>query len=401
MKTLLVCNNFPWGLNEHFLFEELSAKTISGRYADDFFSFSVKCAGQKRELDPPIINIEDSPKLRISDLRCILWIPIFFKYYLKTLDRREIFTWRIKSILKTLLYVNRLGNVVQENGIRRIFTYWFNEKTNAAVILKRAKIISQVYTRAHGYDLYIERLDRGEFPFRYDVITDIDKVFVLSLAAFKYINNLYGSKNVVIAPIGVQVNHSIPSSTVDDKTCHMITCAFESPIKRVDLIRECILKAALDYPNTAFKWTYVGAQSPLEFLKESKKMANAIGVKNLIFDIFGYSPNNEIQEIFNRHKYTVAVLLSKSEGLPVFLLEAMSRGIPVLSNDVGAIGELTKNGGGTCMSFGTEKQGFSGALLKFIEDPDYLLGDQAREKILNEFNVEKTSKLLFDEMGIE
>ena len=128
MKTLLVCNNFPWGLNEHFLFEELSAKTISGRYGDDFFSFSVKCAGQKRELDPPIINIEDSPKLRISDLRCILWIPVFFKYYLKTLDRREIFTWRIKSILKTLLYVNRLGNVVQENGIRRIFTYWFKRE---------------------------------------------------------------------------------------------------------------------------------------------------------------------------------------------------------------------------------------------------------------------------------
>lgn len=63
----------------------------------------------------------------------------------------------------------------------------------------------------------------------------------------------------------------------------------------------------------------------------------------------------------------VAVLPSRAEGLPMFILEAMSQGRPVVATPVGGIATLIGTGGGTVVPVG-DAEALSHALGKYLSD---------------------------------
>jgi glycosyltransferase involved in cell wall biosynthesis len=99
------------------------------------------------------------------------------------------------------------------------------------------------------------------------------------------------------------------------------------------------------------------------------------------------------QQRVNRHVnyFDVFVMSSFSEGLPITLLEAMEAGLPIVATSVGGVPEALDNGKcGLLVNRGSSHE-IAEALIKLYDSPDlrYRLGHLARNRVRNEFTVEK------------
>lgn len=85
----------------------------------------------------------------------------------------------------------------------------------------------------------------------------------------------------------------------------------------------------------------------------------------------------------------IIVLTSISEGLPVTLLEAMSRSKPVVATRVGGIPEVVQDGRTGFLSASGDAQDFAGKILKLLQDPakSRWLGEQGRRWALDHFSL--------------
>lgn len=84
------------------------------------------------------------------------------------------------------------------------------------------------------------------------------------------------------------------------------------------------------------------------------------------------------------------VLPSFAEGIPVALMEAMAIGIPVIATYVGGVTELVINGETGQVVSPSDPVGFADAIARYVEDANFCtqVSEGAREKVVNEFNIE-------------
>jgi glycosyltransferase involved in cell wall biosynthesis len=84
----------------------------------------------------------------------------------------------------------------------------------------------------------------------------------------------------------------------------------------------------------------------------------------------------------------LAVLPSRSEAMPMFLLEAMGAGVPVIGTPVGSV-EALVGGGGVVVPVG-DARALAEAMIALLSDPARLaeLGLEAQRRVLAEFSVE-------------
>jgi len=84
-----------------------------------------------------------------------------------------------------------------------------------------------------------------------------------------------------------------------------------------------------------------------------------------------------------------------TEGLGVVLLEAMACGLPVIGSDVGGIPDIIEDNKTGIMISEKDISGISGAILKLIENENYLekLSIQGYDIVRDRFSWKKISKL--------
>ena len=68
----------------------------------------------------------------------------------------------------------------------------------------------------------------------------------------------------------------------------------------------------------------------------------------------------------------IAILPSYNEGLPIFILEAMANGMPVISTPVGGIAEVVDNTNGFLVEPG-DKQAIAHAIDAYVADPELII----------------------------
>lgn len=408
-NLIIVANHFPWGKVENFLAQELEAIPPEALDSYSFSLFSIRKRGLKR-LTPEFVEImPDSPWVRPSD---IVSIVSNARLLLATLVPKLVPGFSLKgswllllSWLKFSLYFVRLKKICSvKEGAISIYTYWFNEKTYAAVALKRLGIVANVYTRAHGYDFYIERAKGGVFPLREEFIGDIDRIYLLSSQARLYFAEVYGR---AIAPrisrLGVRVDRAYFESQQrnlrEPTICRVVTCAFYSKSKRVELVHDCLLALAANNRGVRFEWIYIGAKSRKAYLEDLfKEKAAAMGVTNLSLVIYESLAYEDIVEVYKGRYVDAFVLLSESEGLPVSMMEAMSFGIPVISNDVGGIPDLVCDDNGALLKFGAESHFFEIAVKRLIGEDRLTYRNNSYRTICDRYDAAKNFSRFYREL---
>jgi glycosyltransferase involved in cell wall biosynthesis len=99
-----------------------------------------------------------------------------------------------------------------------------------------------------------------------------------------------------------------------------------------------------------------------------QELAKRLEIRKIKF--IGALPHSEIAEMINCAD--VFALASKSEGMPIALLEALACGIPAISTNVGQISDIVKNGYNGFLIEGRDPQVFKQKIAELIETGESL-----------------------------
>jgi glycosyltransferase involved in cell wall biosynthesis len=91
------------------------------------------------------------------------------------------------------------------------------------------------------------------------------------------------------------------------------------------------------------------------------------------------------------HALDLVCLSSKNEGTPVSLIEAQAAGLPVLSNDVGGVRDIVKNGKSGYIVPKNNLQAYTEKLLELIESPELRtqMGGCQKDEILKRYQYQR------------
>jgi glycosyltransferase involved in cell wall biosynthesis len=212
-----------------------------------------------------------------------------------------------------------------------VHAHFATDPTATARALAAARRVPFTFT-AHGYDVY--RRPPQDFAARASAAAS---VITVSVANKRHLSGAFGvhPRRIHVIPCGVDTDRFTPGTPSSDPPLAVCVARLRE-VKQLDLlIRACGL---LRDRGTAFRTVIVGEgpeRSKLEALRSS------LGLEPHV-DLPGAAEHHEVCDWWRRA--SVAVLSSRSEGMPVSLMEAAACGVPAVAPAVGGIGELIAHG---------------------------------------------------------
>lgn len=213
-----------------------------------------------------------------------------------------------------------------------IYNYWFDQFLICSCLLNR-KYNSTLVSRAHGFDLYDERIGNKPSYFREFKVKNCNAIFCVSKHGELYLKSKtfkkYHSK-IQTSYLGVKPPLKKINKIVENIPL-IISVGNLLSFKRIDLIANSLLLY-----KKKIKWIHFG-DGP-----EFKKILSICQKfkKNIKFELKGHVKNREYLEFLNKNKIDLFISTSLFEGLPVSMMEAISNGIPILGCDVYGVNEI-------------------------------------------------------------
>lgn len=222
-----------------------------------------------------------------------------------------------------------------------LYSLWFRDLGSALARLGRKGW--KAATRAHTSDLYDHQIIFRSRRLRNHLLSGLQHVFTISEAGCKYMQERYPKHKNRIECIPLGSTRLFTPTIADTNAQHgdyirICTVARIHPVKQHELILDTLRETAQLLPDKRIIWEVIGDGSGLEGLKAKAIIAETTNFK---VAFFGALANEEIQRRFSQNPPDWYIMMSKSEGTPVSMAEAMSYGIPAITTDVGSIFELT------------------------------------------------------------
>ncbi len=275
------------------------------------------------------------------------------------------------------------------------YSYWLNDMAIGLAELKTRMPEIRAVSRAHGWDVYMERQAFQYLPLRIFLLKNLDVCFPISENGKQYLQSLCKEHRNKIKTSRLGTMNSNPivlaqKNNTLDTFYTIVSCSNLIPLKRVHLIIE-----ALSMINdTNIKWIHFGS-GYLE--SEIKQLANGklSALKNIQFEFKGWVSNKELMNFYNFYKIHLFINVSEFEGIPVSIMEAMSFGIPCLATDVGGTSEIVNHRNGVLLTSNTDANEIANAILEFINMNEEMYSDFSKNAFYtwkNDYNAEKNYK---------
>jgi colanic acid/amylovoran biosynthesis glycosyltransferase len=171
-------------------------------------------------------------------------------------------------------------------------------------------------------------------------------------------------------------------------TLHIVGVGRLIPKKGFDLLVQAVAAVAAAMPEAQVRCTIVG-EGP-----ERSTLLGLVRERNLerIVDLAGPMPNQDVQKLLARADIFVLPCRVDQEGdkdgIPVVLMEAMARGVPVISGDLPTIRELVTHAETGLLVPPGDTAALASAIEAMIRDPGLRseLGSRGREWVSREFS---------------
>ena len=338
----LFTSEYPYGNSETFI--ETEIKYLSIKF-DEIIIFPYNKGNHIRILPDNVSVFEgylDNDCKNYSTLKTlfknfIFFINVFFcelKFVKK--DWLSI-TSHISSTLRYIYKSNILNKVITSNKQQNVvyYSYWFVDWATILSFLKKRRKINSFVSRAHGYDLYMERNENNYIPFRQIHLQNVDKLFLISKNGLNYMKSNYPqfSNKYELSLLGVENKNLYNENILPKKHFIVISCSRVVPVKRIDLI----IKSLAKVPDTPIKWIHFGDG---ELYSEIQMLADKLLPSKIEAEFKGMVTNEEVLQFYKNNHVDCFINLSSSEGLPVSIMEAISYGIPIIATDVGGTNEI-------------------------------------------------------------
>lgn len=347
MKTLvLFTNGFPYNIAEPFLEHEVS---LYKEHFDKVLIVTACKRGEKatRSVDNSYIEVVNDYTLSKDPLSVIKAIPLmlldrrFYAEIAEQYKQKKLSMGRLYEIAVFSLCGNSMARKAirwlkrhKENQCDVLYSYWLHIPAYAAV---RANdmLSGRCYTisRAHGFDVYLERRPSHYIPFHRCMYHALDEIAPVSDHGKVYLEAHYGAAGKVNVQRLGAVDHGKRNPLSNRDIFKIVTCARTIPLKRLDRLVDA-LKQITDHQ---IEWTHIGDG---EVQAELEQYAAEHLPPNVTVNFLGRCTNEQVYEAYSQIPFHVFVNVSESEGAPVSVMEAMSVGIPVIATDVGGTSEI-------------------------------------------------------------
>lgn len=336
--------SFPYGNGESFLESEIIY--LSKEYKKIFIFYSDSNTSNLREIPSNVfltyLPLQNRSRLKRLLLSRFLILPIVIQelIFISKKLGLKLTSFKIKKLLFDLgdayFIKDNISSFFSNKNLdlKKIvfYSYWMNNNALALALLKKEYNNVVVVSRTHRWDLYFEENYENYLSFRPFILKQLN-CFSISFDGVAYIKKIT-KYTVELSRLGtkrLKINNlsSNPLKII-------VSCSHIVPVKRVELIAKSIAKIK----NHRAKWIHFGDGS---LMNELLELANGLDID---FEFKGMRPNTEVLNYFQNEQIDVFINLSKSEGIPVSIMEAMSCGIPVIATDAGGTKEIVneKNG---------------------------------------------------------
>jgi glycosyltransferase involved in cell wall biosynthesis len=384
MNLCLFTRNYPFGKSESFIENEI--KILSQKF-DNIFIFPLLISGEKRKIpdnvDVIFLNEDYQRKIVLkSDFRLILFVffkEIFRKPWLKNNPKKN-FSYLLRMIFNSY----QLNDwILKQNNSNAIFySYWLDDWATILSVLKHKKIIPDFVSRAHGFDLYDYRQISKKIKYRKFQLETVKNIFTVSKDGEAYLKQKFPKYSKKVSQSYLGTKDFGLSLFKPSKTLKILTISNINPLKRIHLLIE-----SLQYVNVKVEWTHFGDG---EFLEKVKETANRLP-KNIICCFKGQKPNYILMSYIKNNHFDVFINLSKFEGLPVSIIEAISFGIPVFATDAGGTREIVNHNTGKLFNNNFETEELSVSLNNFLQSEysQFTYREGVRDFWLKNFDAKK------------
>ena len=346
-KVLLITSRFPYGTGEQFL------ETETAYYQEVVLTLMPKGREEgKRDLPEHItldtFLVENSFKrkkltyLLMALRHKVLYRELFSENFFN-LKKLKLF---LGSLYLYEMYYELFDSYFRENPPAddlTVYTYWNDETTYALQSLK-AKFGYKLVSRIHGGDLYLERRPFHYMPLKKHFNHHIETLYTITDQANGYLVKHYGfnPERLRLSRLGVEERKIITPCSPKGHLS-VVSCSFLTEVKQVHKIIEALKEAAKGLSHLTIHCTHIGGGVLYERLELLAK-EHFKEMDNISYELTGDLDNREVYAFYTDNAIDLFINTSRSEGVPVSIMEAMSCHIPVIAPDVGGISDMLTDG---------------------------------------------------------
>lgn len=384
---ILLPNTWPYGAGENFLGDELPylqeefertavfpvnplnvSTPLTGSVPEGVMIYPLFETGQGVTSSKPKLALRGLKNFRLPEVKREL------DEHASGLKKRGILAYfegkaeqsfrHIIQELDDIQLVSGFTDSLQEGEHLRIviYSYWYFVSARVAVRLRTAieerladtlphGVTAEVLavSRGHGYDLNESVNPGGYLPYRSCLPEVLDQSYPISVFGMRTLQAQapQAAEKISFARLGTGDDPRAKAAVTaysSSETFHFVSCAWISPVKRLDLLVEALSRLndvlASRGQKTAWHWTHLGGGPDLRklmVLAEEKLPEGS-------YTISGELKPSDIKDYYATHPCDLFCNVSSSEGVPVSVMEAFCFGIPALATDVGGTGEIVQPG---------------------------------------------------------
>lgn len=277
-----------------------------------------------------------------------------------------------------------------------LYSYWLS--FDAAAVAKMKRKYPQVYAlaRAHAYEIQLERNACNPYLMKNLICKNLDKVVFISQNAKEGFCSYYQEPfpNASVAYLGSDRENSGFVARGKKETLTVLTCSSILPVKRLDRMISALEK----WQECPIRWIHIGDGPDGEMIRtmaEEKLTENPL----VSYEFLGYMENRQVHQFLADSSIDVFVNCSRTEGVPVSIMEAMSVGLPVIAPRMFGIPELVRDGCGLLFEQSEDEKNLLEAMKTFAimcKEEREKMGKTAYMQWQEHFCLQSNLQTLFD-----
>jgi len=251
------------------------------------------------------------------------------------------------NAIKLLLFTYRgqmLANwvraVLRKDENTTLYSFWMSYDGFAAALCKKACPAARAIARGHHFDINRDANPMNPYLMKQFIGEQLDAIYPISRDAIDCLTDcapIPPQKLHVVAlgSKGGEAKEHFPAPFYQDGVLRIVSCA--AVIERKQL--PVLIDALALWQGGRVRWTHIGG-GPDEPTVRAYAAQKLGAMHSIEFEITGMVDQEQVQQLYAAQPFDVFVNTSRSEGVPVSIMEAMHAGMLVIAPRINGIPEL-------------------------------------------------------------
>lgn len=221
-----------------------------------------------------------------------------------------------------------------------LYAYWLSFDGFAAALCKWKNPGFRAIARAHAFDIDVRRNPMNPYLMKRFMARTLDSIYPISLYAREQLLSYLEIDPAKLPVVGVGSAEALGGGRLAaprfaDGVFHLVSCSAMIEIKQLPLMIDTLAM----WETGGLRWTHIGGgpdEGTVRAYADQKLRNNG----RVSYDFLGVLQPEQLRGLYAAAPFDAFINTSRSEGIPVAIMEALREGIPVVAPRIGGIPEL-------------------------------------------------------------